>query len=85
MKDIIFQPEALEALRKMPTKTRDRIMSKIEAYATDPATQANNVKALKGYDAIRLRIGDWRVIIRDGVVIDVLRIGPRGKVYKGLK
>jgi len=38
-------------------------LSKIEAYAEDPVSQANNVKALKDYGAIRLRVGDWRVIM----------------------
>lgn len=85
MKPITYQPAALLGLKKTSLKTRTRILGKIEAYATDPASQANNVRALKGHDAIRLRVGDWRVIMRDGVVIDVLRVGPRSKVYKGLK
>jgi len=84
VKEIIFQPTALATLRKLQPRTRSRILAKIEAYAEDPASQANNIKALKDYGAIRLRVGDWRVIMKDGVVIDVLRIGPRGKVYKGL-
>ncbi len=45
-------------------------------------THANNVKKLEGEDGIRLRVGDWRVIMLDGDVIDVIRIGPRGSVYK---
>lgn len=57
------------------------IIGKIEAYANDPASQQNNVKSLKGIDAIRLRVGDWRVIMQSGVVLDVLDIGPRGGIY----
>jgi len=56
-------------------------MSKIEAYAEDPSSQANNVKALQGRDGIRLRVGDWRVIMLDGEVLDVLDVGPRGGIY----
>lgn len=57
-------------------------MAKVQQYADDPASLANNVKALQGLDGMRLRVGDWRVIMRDGVeVLDVLRIGPRGGVY----
>jgi len=56
-------------------------MSKVDAYAADPASQANNVKALKGRTGIRLRVGDWRVIMDDGVVLAVLEIAPRGGVY----
>jgi mRNA interferase RelE/StbE len=65
----------------MPRPTAARIVAKIEAYAADPASQANNVKALKGEDAIRLRVGEWRVIMLDGEVLDIVRIAPRGDVY----
>lgn len=56
-------------------------MGKIEAYAADPASQANNIKTLRGREGIRLRVGDWRVIMHDGEVLDILHIGPRGGVY----
>ena len=37
------------------------------AYAADPASQAANVKALKGEPGVlRLRVGDWRVVFEDG-------------------
>lgn len=65
----------------MPTNTARRIVGKIEAYAENPASQQNNVKALKGVDAIRLRVGDWRIIMQESVVLDVLDIGPRGGIY----
>ncbi|WP_274424808.1 type II toxin-antitoxin system RelE family toxin [Chelativorans sp. YIM 93263] len=81
MKRIAYRAAAAKALRRMPANTARRIMEKIEAYAADPASQANNVKALKGREGIRLRVGDWRVIMHDGEVLDVLRIGPRGGVY----
>jgi mRNA interferase RelE/StbE len=66
----------------MPANTAKRIMGKVEDYATDPASQANNVTALKGRDGIRLRVGDWRVVMSDeGQVLEVLDVGPRGGVY----
>lgn len=83
MKPITFQTAASKALRKMPANTAKRIIGKIKAYAADPASQANNVKAMKGSDAIRLRVGDWRVIMMDGDVIDVIKIASRGSVYRG--
>jgi mRNA interferase RelE/StbE len=65
----------------MPANTARRIIGKIDDYAADPASQANNVTALKGRDGIRLRVGDWRVIMSDdGLVLDVLDVGPRGGV-----
>lgn len=82
MKDVTYKPAALKALRKMPANTAMRIRNKISAYAADPDSQANNVKALKGRKGIRLRVGDWRVIMDDnGDVLDVLKIGPRGGIY----
>ncbi|RAP39678.1 hypothetical protein BYZ73_19335 [Rhodovulum viride] len=82
MKPITYRPAALRALRKMPRTTAKRIIAKIEAYATDPASQANNVKVLKGREGIRLRVGNWRVIMDDnGEVLDVLEIGSRGSIY----
>lgn len=67
----------------MPANTARLIVSKIELYAADPAVLANNVKALKGSDAIRLRVGVWRVIMIDGTVVEVVRIATRGQVYEG--
>jgi len=81
MKEITYRPAAVKALRRMPANTARRIVGKIETYASDPASQANNVKKLQGRDGIRLRVGDWRVIMQDGEVLDVLNIGPRGGVY----
>ena len=82
MKQISYTRAALKTLARMPTNTATLIRSKILAYAEDPAVQANNVTALKGRTGIRLRVGDWRVIMDDrGNVLAVLEIGPRGRVY----
>lgn len=81
MKAITYRPAAVKALRRMPSNTAQRIVGKIEAYAADPASQRNNIKALQGRDGIRLRVGNWRVIMHEGEVLDVLNIGPRGGIY----
>ncbi|WP_338084418.1 type II toxin-antitoxin system RelE family toxin [Devosia lacusdianchii] len=81
VKPITYRPAATKALRKMPANSALRIVAKIEAYAADPSSQANNVKALRGREGIRLRVGDWRVIMIDDVVLDVLEVGPRGSIY----
>lgn len=84
MKAIFYTKAATRALLRMPRPTAQTIRQKIEAYAADPASQANNVKALKGRDGIRLRVGDWRVIMDDqGNVLDVLEIGPHDSIYEG--
>ena len=83
MRPISYTRQALKTLRRMPADTAQRIIAKIEQYAQEPETQANNVTALKGREGIRLRVGDWRIIMNDdGVVLAVLEIGPRGSVYE---
>ena len=82
MKQISYTKAAIRALRRMPANTATLIRTKIEAYAQDPSAQANNVRSLKGREGIRLRVGDWRVIMDDqGNVLAVLEIGPRDGVY----
>ena len=81
MKQITYRPAARRALRRMPANTALRILAKIESFAANPALQANNIKVLQGRDGIRLRVGDWRVIMLDGDVLDVLNIAARGSVY----
>lgn len=83
MKKIAYSKSALKVLRKMPSNEASRIRSKIEQFASDPASQANNVKALTGSPYIRLRVADWRVIMDDqGNVLEVLAIGSRGGIYE---
>ena len=69
-------------LQRMDRKTATRIIDKVEQLAIDPASLANNIKRLKGGDGLmRLRVGDWRVIYRDGVILVVERIALRSKAY----
>ncbi len=82
VKQITYTRAAMKSLSKMPVNLAERIVEKIEQYAADPASLASNVTALKGREGIRLRVGNWRVIMSDqGVVLDVLDIGPRGQIY----
>lgn len=83
MKQISYTRTAIKALRRMPANVSATVRGKIEAYADNPASQANNVTALKGREGIRLRVGDYRVIMNDrGEVLDVLDVGPRGGIYE---
>ena len=80
---IAYSKAALRVLQRMPANDANRIRGKIEAYAADPASQENNVTKLQGRDGYRMRVGDWRVIFdRDGTVMAILAIGPRGGIYE---
>ncbi|MDO8359972.1 MAG: type II toxin-antitoxin system RelE/ParE family toxin [Devosia sp.] len=82
MKRIIYSKESLKVLDRIPASDAKRIRGKIKQYAEDPASLANNVKALVGSRYIRLRVGDWRVVMDDqGHVLGIVRIGPRGGIY----
>ena len=83
MKEIVYSKTAQKALMRMPRNWAIRIRDKISAYAADPTSQANNVKALQGMDGmLRLRVGDWRIVMREGVVLEILDIKARGSAYK---
>ena len=82
MKPITYTRDAIKVLKAMPKNQANRIVAKVESYAANPASQTNNVTALKGREGVRLRVGDWRVIMRDGAVLAVLEIGPRGGIYR---
>jgi mRNA interferase RelE/StbE len=83
MRRVVYDPEALKTLKRLPTNVAARIRSKLAQLANDPESLANNVAALKGTEALRLRIGDWRIILSVSPdQITVHRIGPRGSVYR---
>lgn len=83
MKEIAYSRNAVRTLARMPRKLADRIRDKIRAYADNPASQANNVSWLRGPDRLlRLRVGDWRIVINDAERLEILHVSPRGAAYK---
>ena len=58
----------------------ERIQVKVRAHASDARSQANNVKVMSDGLSIRLRVGDWRVIMRDHEVLEISEIGSRGNI-----
>lgn len=85
MYKIIFKKEAAKSLQKLPRNVTKTIREKLESIASKPYAEHPNAKKLQGRDGYRLRVGDWRVIYEiqnDQLVILVLRVAPRGKVYR---
>lgn len=79
VKPIEYSREALGMLKRMDRRAAARI---VEILARDASALARNVKRMKGGGGLmRLRVGDWRVIYRDNIVIAVLRIASRGSAY----
>lgn len=84
MYEIIITKKAQRALHKLPSDIANLIIKKIKFLAEDPYAENNNVKRLKGHDAYRLRVGDYRVIyeLEDNIlVIQIVDIGHRKEVY----
>jgi len=82
-KRIEYSREALKTLASIDRATASRIITKVDLLVSDPRALGNNIRRLRGGDGqMRLRVGDWRVIYRDGVVLHVIRIAPRGSVYE---
>jgi mRNA interferase RelE/StbE len=85
MFSIEYSKAARKALKAMPRNTAWLIMDKIEALAADPVAPNSNVKKLTNHPGYRLRVGDWRVVYtihEQALLIAVVRIAPRGDVYR---
>ena len=80
MKQLVFTAGAVRQLRKLPATARERIIAKLSLYAE---TGIGDVVALKGSTGVRLRVGDWRVIIdQTGDRISVRAVGHRRDIYR---
>lgn len=85
MYHIVFTRQAERSLRKMSRNTARLIRDKLDQLAQDPYARNPNLTRLQGRPGYRLRVGDWRVIYEleeDRLVILVLKIAPRGEVYR---
>lgn len=75
---------ALKQLKKLSSELQERIQIKIDDLAIEP--RPNGVKKLKGQEnAYRIRVGEYRVIydiFDDVLLVNVVEIGHRSKVYK---
>lgn len=80
---IELRPGAARSLRKLDPVVRRRIQGAIALLAQDP--RPPNARALKGRPALRVRVGDYRIIytVQDDVlVVVVVRLGHRRDVYE---
>lgn len=81
---VIYEPEAIADLEKLPPDNRQRIVNKIEWLAENfeqitPQALSNN---LSGF--FKLRVGDYRVIYEfssTDKTITVDRVGHRSEIY----
>jgi len=80
---VLILPSAQKQLNKLSNAVATRIEDKMMELGDDP--RPPGCKKLKGREAWRIRIGDYRVIyeINDGrLIVTVVTIGHRREVYE---
>jgi mRNA interferase RelE/StbE len=80
---IELRPAAIRALRKLDPPVRRRIQGTIALLAQDPRPPA--ARKLQGRDALRVRVGDYRIIYTvedDVLLVIVVTLGHRKDVYE---
>jgi mRNA interferase RelE/StbE len=80
---IVFAPEAAQEFDALDPVVRSRVERALDQLATNPIAVRGQIKRLRGDPALRLRVGDWRIILeprRDKIV--VLAIAHRREVYR---
>lgn len=79
---IEVRPAAVRALKRIDPQHRGRIRGAIALLAADP--RPPGATALRGRDALRIRVGDYRVIYTvedDRLLVVVITLGHRRHVY----
>lgn len=67
-------------LKKQDKPTQKRIVTPISKLPLE-----GDIKKLQGVEGYRLRVGNFRVLFDvNGVIIDIIDIGNRGQIYKGV-
>jgi mRNA interferase RelE/StbE len=81
--EILLTNAAKKYLKKLTPDNQKRIINALRSLITEPSLA--DLKPLKGRNEARLRVGDYRVIIKidaENKQIVVTKIGSRGDVYK---
>lgn len=76
-------PHARRDLRRLDNPIERRVLAALAAITADPPR--GDLKRLRGSDAWRLRVGDWRVRLtldqpRRTIVVE--HVLPRGRAYR---
>lgn len=80
---VLILPSAQKQLSKLPSAIASRIEEKLLELEQDP--RPPGCKKLRGRDAWRIRIGDYRAIYEindDRLIVTVVTIGHRREVYE---
>jgi len=73
-------------LARLPFKIKSRIVKKLHVIQRNPDDPSIYAEKIKGGVGFRIRVGPYRIIYvchEDQFIIEVVKIRPRGDVYKG--
>lgn len=80
MFQITYSKQALKFLRKQDKVSQRRIIDAISGLPFD-----GDIKKMRNMTGYRLRVGSFRILFDiNGVEINIIEIGNRGQVYKGV-
>lgn len=66
-------------------KKQDRTTQKRLVDAISKLPYEGDIKKLQGTDGYRLRVGTFHILFDiNGIIIDIIDIGNRGQIYKGV-
>lgn len=85
MYKIVFTRQSNKTFQKLPRQIAVQIRERLAQITADPFAKHPFVTKLQNRPGYRLRVGDWRVIYdlqKEELVILVLKIAPRGEVYR---
>ncbi len=80
---ILLTRSAAKELERVPTKDRQRIVTRISALANNP--RPVGAEKLSGDEKYRIRQGDYRIlyeIVDAELIVTVVRVRHRGEVYR---
>ena len=80
MFQISYSKKAIKFLKRQDVPSQKRLIAAISRLPLE-----GDIKKLQGIDGYRLRVGNFRVLFTvDGIIIDIIDIGNRGQIYKGV-
>ena len=82
---LILSRGAQNGLFGMSRRDRQRMFTKLEAFAAEPFAPHPWATRLQGEDRVRIRQGDWRgvlLIVREHDTVILERVGHRREVYR---
>ena len=83
---LVFERDAVKALKKLPAEIRANLRERLEAIAADPRGRHSSLEPLTGDLAglYKLRVTQWRAVVavdHAAETVRITRLGHRREVY----